>query len=62
MPPDSSSLDHPNQRARTVDEDHRGMVKFKGRDDRAYQMVREDIEELIENSPARKEATGAATS
>ena len=38
------------------------MVKFKGRDDRAYQMVREDIEELVENSPARKEATGAATS
>lgn len=53
MPSDSSSLDHPNQRARTIDEDHRGMVKFKGRD-ATYQMVKEDIEELIENSRVAK--------
>ncbi|KHO11514.1 NAD(P)-binding domain protein [Metarhizium robertsii ARSEF 23] len=50
VPPDSSSLDHPNQRARTIDEDHIGMVKFKGRDDRAYQSVREDIEELVDQA------------
>lgn len=50
MPPDSSSLDHPNQRARTIDEDHIGMVKFTGLSDRNYQMVRDDIEELVENN------------
>lgn len=47
MPPDSSTLDHPNQRARTIEADHVGMVKFSGKDDKAYEMVKEDIEELV---------------
>jgi hypothetical protein len=47
VPADSSSLDHPGQRARTLDADHIGMVKFGGRDDKSYEMVKEDIEELI---------------
>ncbi|KAF2179315.1 WD40 repeat-like protein [Zopfia rhizophila CBS 207.26] len=55
VPPDSSSLDHPNQRARTIDEDHIGMVKFKGRNDEPYEMVKADIEELVENSQTAKE-------
>ncbi|KAI9770674.1 MAG: hypothetical protein M1839_003058 [Geoglossum umbratile] len=62
VPRDSSSLDHPNQRARTIDEDHIGMVKFKGRNDRAYQMVKADIEELVENNQAAKKTRDAATS
>ncbi|KAI9861261.1 MAG: hypothetical protein M1813_005434 [Trichoglossum hirsutum] len=61
VPPESSSLDHPSQRARTIDEDHVGMVKFNGRNDRAYQMVRGDIEELIENSQMAKETRDAVT-
>ncbi|KAL9126796.1 MAG: hypothetical protein Q9217_004209 [Psora testacea] len=55
VPPESSSLDHPNQRARTIDEDHIGIVKFKGRKDEADEMVKADIEELVENSQAAKE-------
>ena len=47
MPPDSSTLDHPNQRARTIEADHMGMVKFSGENDKAYEMVKEDIEELV---------------
>ena len=47
MPPDSSTLDHPNQRARTIEADHIGMVKFSGRNDKAYEMVKEDIKELV---------------
>ena len=47
MPPDSSTLDHPNQRARTIEADHIGMVKFSGKNDKAYEMVKEDIGELI---------------
>jgi hypothetical protein len=38
------------------------MVKFNGRNDRAYQMVRGDIEELIENSQMAKETRDAVTS
>lgn len=30
------------------------MVKFKGRDDKAYEMVKADIEELAENSQETK--------
>lgn len=47
MPPDSSTLDHPGQRARTIEADHIGMVKFSGRNDKAYEMVKEDIKELV---------------
>ena len=47
MPPDSSTLDHPGQRARTIEADHIGMVKFSGKNDKAYEMVKEDIEELV---------------
>lgn len=50
VPPDSSTLDHPNQRARTINEDHMGIVKFSSRNDSTYQMVRDDLEELIERS------------
>jgi hypothetical protein len=38
------------------------MVKFKGRDDPAYQMVKEDIEELVEHSRVAREKTNAVTS
>lgn len=62
MPADSSSLDHPSQRARTIDEDHVRMVKFKGRDDKTYQMVKADIEELVEISQAANEARKAVPS
>jgi hypothetical protein len=47
VPPDSSTLDHPGQRARTIEADHIGMVKFSGKNDKAYEMVKEDIEELV---------------
>jgi len=47
VPPDSSTLDHPNQRARTIDTDHIEMVKFGGKNDGNYEMVRDDIEELV---------------
>ena len=47
MPPDSSTLDHPGQRARTIEADHIGMAKFSGRNDKAYEMVKEDIKELV---------------
>ncbi|KAH0551763.1 hypothetical protein GP486_007019, partial [Trichoglossum hirsutum] len=60
VPPDSSTLDHPNQRARTINEDHIGMVKFNGRDNMAYQMVRGDIEQLIEDGQIAKEMRDAA--
>jgi hypothetical protein len=35
------------------------MVKFSGKDDRAYEMVREDIQELIERSPLAEESVEA---
>jgi hypothetical protein len=38
------------------------MVKFKGRNDRAYQMVKADIEELVENNQAAKEMRDTGTS
>ena len=47
MPPDSSTLDHPGQRARTIEADHIGMVKFSGKNDKVYEMVKEDIKELV---------------
>jgi hypothetical protein len=47
VPPDSSTLDHPGQRARTIEADHIGMVKFNGKNDKAYEMVKEDIKELV---------------
>ena len=47
MPPESSTLDHPNQRARTINADHIEMVKFSGKNDGNYEMVRADIEELV---------------
>jgi len=50
VPQDSSTLDHPNQRARTIDADHIGMVKFGGKNDRNYEMVKDDIEELVMNA------------
>lgn len=50
MPPDSSSLDHPNQRSFTVEADHIEMVKFSGSHDKAYEMVHADISELVFNA------------
>ena len=50
MPPDSSTLEHPNERARTIDADHINMVKFSGRNDRTYEMVKGDIEELVKRA------------
>ncbi|OCL00607.1 ankyrin, partial [Cenococcum geophilum 1.58] len=47
VPSDSSTLDHPGQRARTIEADHIGMVKFNGENDKAYEMVKEDIKELV---------------
>ena len=47
MSSDSSTLDHPSQRARTIEADHIEMVKFNGKNDKAYKMVKEDIEELV---------------
>jgi hypothetical protein len=38
------------------------MVKFKGRNDKAYEMVKADIEELVENSQASKETRDTVTS
>lgn len=53
-------LDHPNQRARTIDADHMGMVKFNGRDDRTYEMVKDDIQELVDAGTVVKEMSHAA--
>ncbi|OQE21175.1 hypothetical protein PENSTE_c012G03144 [Penicillium steckii] len=50
VPPESSSLDDPAQRLRALDENHKDMVKFKGRDDQGYEWVKEDIEELMEKA------------
>jgi hypothetical protein len=50
--------DHLNQRARTIDDNHLEMVKFRGKDDRAYEMVKEDIRELIERSPLARDVIG----
>ncbi|KAK2801756.1 hypothetical protein FQN51_005121 [Onygenales sp. PD_10] len=47
VPPDSSALDHPDQRAYSLDADHRQMVKFKGKKDKGYRMVNAEIEILI---------------
>ncbi|KAE9366390.1 hypothetical protein N431DRAFT_472934 [Stipitochalara longipes BDJ] len=62
VPPDSSSLDHPNQRARTIDGNHIEMVKFSGRDDKGYEMVKEDIRELIKKPPPVRESIRATSS
>jgi hypothetical protein len=37
------------------------MVKFRGKDDGAYQMVKEDIQELIERSPLKAESVGGTS-
>lgn len=47
MSPESSSLDHPSQRARAIDADHIGMVKLSGKDDNTFESVKEDVENLI---------------
>ena len=47
MPPDSSDLDHPSQRLRTIEADHKGMVKFSGKNDKGYEKVRDDIDDLV---------------
>jgi hypothetical protein len=47
VPHDSSTLDHPNQHARIIDADHIGMCKFTGQDDKGYEMIKEDVEELV---------------
>jgi hypothetical protein len=57
VPPDSSTLDHPNQRARSIDADHMDMVKFYGRDDENYIMVKDDVQELITMASKRAETT-----
>ena len=59
MPAYSSTLDHPNQRARTVDSDHVGMVKFSSRDNVTYEALRGDLEELLE-WPAHADAPSTA--
>ncbi|KAJ5972573.1 uncharacterized protein N7479_002491 [Penicillium vulpinum] len=51
VPPDSSTLDHPSQRARTLDGNHMTMVKFSGRSDKGYEMVKDDLEELMTKAP-----------
>jgi hypothetical protein len=38
------------------------MVKFKARNDKAYEMVKADIEELVENSQAAKGKRDTGTS
>ncbi|KAH8653107.1 WD40-repeat-containing domain protein [Tricladium varicosporioides] len=50
VPPYSSTLDHPNERARTIDADHIEMVKFSGKNDENYAMVRDDIIELVKKA------------
>lgn len=47
VPPDSSTLDHPSQRARALDGDHRTIVKFSGRSDKGYEMLKDDLEDLM---------------
>jgi hypothetical protein len=54
VPPDSSTLDHPNQRARTIEADHIEMVKFSGESDKAYEMIKEDIEELVSKAEEKE--------
>ncbi|ETS81125.1 hypothetical protein PFICI_06127 [Pestalotiopsis fici W106-1] len=53
VPPDSSSLDHPSQRSRTINADHRMMCRFCGPDDPGYTMVKEDIAELVQQAEKR---------
>jgi hypothetical protein len=62
VPPDSSSLDHPGQRARTIDADHREMVRFSSVHDKAYNMVREDIVELVASAEKRERKQQGETS
>ena len=62
MPPESSTLDNPNQRARTVDSDHIGMVKFSGRDNATYDAVKEDLQELAERPVPKIVPATSATS
>lgn len=50
VPSESSSLDDSAQRARTLDKNHRDMVKFSGKDDQGYEWVKQDIEELMERA------------
>jgi hypothetical protein len=40
-------LDDPAQRARMIDANHMEMVKFAGKNDNGYKMVKADIEDLI---------------
>ena len=47
MPSDSSILDYPNQRARTIEADYIGIVKFSRKRDKAYKIIKEDIKELV---------------
>ncbi|KAK2789171.1 hypothetical protein FQN53_002396 [Emmonsiellopsis sp. PD_33] len=47
VPPHSSKLDHPSERPFAIDADHRQMVRFKAKNDKGYEMVKEDIEHLI---------------
>src|SRR6266487_6753333 len=55
VPPDSSSLDHPGQRARIADANHMTMCKFSGRSDETYQMVVDDFEELVSSARRKLE-------
>lgn len=50
VPPESSSLDDSAQRPRTLDKNHRDMVKFSGKDDQGYEWVKQDLEELMEKA------------
>lgn len=45
-----------------IDADHIGMVKFSGRDDRTYEMVKDDIQELVDACTEAEEMSHAAAS
>jgi hypothetical protein len=55
VPDESSSLDHPLQRARMIDADHMDMCKFESRRDQGYSWVRGDVIELIERAERKTE-------
>jgi len=50
VPHDSSSLEGSRQQSITINADHMGMVKFSGKDDQGYEMVKGDIEDLYDKA------------
>jgi hypothetical protein len=55
VPPESSTLDNPGERARTIDADHRDMVRFSGKHDKTYEIVKCDLEDLVTRAEERCE-------